>query len=144
MREKLAANLPLKFKPESSCRGLLPPSVLWELCSTVHQNSLWFCHPCVQLGGGRSWSNVVCEVQVSWGPDFLCLSALYQGYRGSDVLLILPGVIHWRYQGLHFKMKSKAAMICQPHSVWAWALARADQRLSSCHSIGPVRPLGVG
>lgn len=42
--QKVGRKSPLKVKPEFLCEGLLPPSVLWGYCSTVHQNSLWFCH----------------------------------------------------------------------------------------------------
>lgn len=41
---KVGSKSPLKVKPEFLCEGLLPPSVFWGYCSTVHQNSLLFCH----------------------------------------------------------------------------------------------------
>lgn len=100
--------------------------LMYSLCQAGRASSLRWDHP---------WHSVAIEIQASWGWGqhslFLCATI-----RSSQESYI---------EGTRaYILKNKASLLWMsaPQYLWAWAIARTDQRLSGCYSRGPGQVFG--
>lgn len=97
----------------------------YSLCQAGGAGSLRWDHP---------WHSVAIEVQASWGlGPALCFSAPPSEAPRSHTL---------KAPGLTFLKKASLLWMSAPQYLWAWAIARTDQRLSGCYSRGPGQAFG--